>query len=108
LSLDVALKDVKVNQFAAARRTALFVEPSPGGYTKVNLAEVARQKESQGTTAIRESLPVPEPRSRVRFKAPLQIRGDDAATKPASQVERSAPRGAVLLPVFNFNLDDVV
>lgn len=106
LSLDVALKDVKVNQFAAARRTALFVEPTPGGYARVNLAEVARQRESEGTTAIRESLPVPEPRNRARLKAPLQIRGDDAATKPASQAERSAPKGAVLLPVFQ--IDDVV
>ena len=66
LSLDVSLKDVKVNQFADSRRTALFVEPTPGGYARVNLAELARQKESEGTTAIRESLPAPAPSNRVR------------------------------------------
>lgn len=106
LSLNVALRGVKVNQFAASRRTALFVEPTPGGYARVNLAEVARQKESEGTTAIRETLPVPEPRSRVRLNPPMQIRGEDTSAKPASRAERSAPQGAVLLPVID--LDEVV
>jgi hypothetical protein len=106
LSLNVLLKDVKLNQFAAARRAAIFVEPTPSGYARVNLAELTRQKESEGTTAIRESLPVPEPSNRVRLNPPLQIRGDGASEKPPSRAERSAPKGAVLLPVLN--LEEVV
>src|SRR5262249_35258135 len=43
LSLDVVLREVKLNQFADSRRAALFVEPTPGGYARVNLAELARQ-----------------------------------------------------------------
>jgi hypothetical protein len=108
LSLVVDLKDVKINKFAESRRAALFVEPTPSGYARVNLAELARQKEPEGTTAIRESLPAPAPNNRVRLNPPLQIRGDgDAArTITPSRAERSAPQGAVLLPVPN--LDEVV
>ncbi len=47
LSLDVVLKDVKVNQFDASQRAARFVEPTPSGYARVNLAEVARQKDPE-------------------------------------------------------------
>jgi hypothetical protein len=107
LSLDVLLREVKVNQFAESRRAALFVEPTPGGYAKVNLAELARQPESDGTTAIRESLPAPPTNSdRVRLNPPLQIRGADDSAKVQSRAERSAPKGPVLLPITN--LDEVV
>jgi hypothetical protein len=107
LSLDVVLREVKVNQFAEARRAALFVEPTPGGYARVNLAELARQAESEGTTAIRESLPAPPTnRDRVRLNPPLQIRGEDDSEKVQSRAERSAPKGPVLLPIIN--LDEVV
>ena len=40
----MVLRDVKVNQFPAARRTALFVEPTPSGYARVNLAELTRHR----------------------------------------------------------------
>ena len=64
LCLDVMLKDVKINQFDQNRRTALFVEPTPSGYARVNLSEFARTKDSEGSTAVRETIPVPESRNR--------------------------------------------
>ena len=106
-SLDVALRDVRINEFPEARRTALFVEPTPGGYARVNLAEVARQKESEGTTAIRESLPVPEPSNRVRLKTPLDPwrRRPGEARQPGRAVRS---QGGHAPAVFSSNLDEVV
>ena len=107
LSLDVALKDVKVNQFAAARRAALVRRADAGGLRQGRIwPRLARQRESEGTTAIRESLPVPEPRNRVRLRPPSR----SGATTPRRNLDEprptAAPKGAVLLPVLQ--IDDVV
>jgi hypothetical protein len=102
LSLDVVLRDLKVNQFNAARRTALFVEPKPSGYNPVNLADVKWSRGPEGPTSVRETLPVPEPRSRVRLAPPLQIREDDSASvepRRRDQVQRN-PHSPTLLPIL--------
>jgi hypothetical protein len=104
ISLDVALKDVKLNQFDASRRTALFVEPTPSGYARVNLAEVARTKDSEGATAVRETIPVPESRNRARLGPPLQIRGDAAAAKTSRKPEPADNRSALFVPVLDLDV----
>ena len=107
LSLDVALKDVKVNQFDTSKRAARFVQPTISGYTPVNLAEVARQKNPAGSTAVRETIPVPEPRSRVRLNPPpLQIRGDDAAANTPRRQDQVRPKSPMLLPVLDLDVVD--
>jgi hypothetical protein len=106
LTLDVTLKGVKVNQFAPSRRSALFVEPSPPGYAHVDLAELARQRQSGGSTAVRETMPAPTPRSGVRLRPPEEIRNDGAAVKASSRTVRPLPTSPVILPVPN--LDEVV
>jgi hypothetical protein len=108
LSLDVTLKDVKINQFDPARRTALFVEPAPSGYAKVNLAELTRQNNEDNATAIRETMPAPEPRNQVRLSPPLQVREEerDRSSAKARRAQPNTSKGPVLLPVFN--LEEVV
>jgi hypothetical protein len=107
LVLVVALREPQVNQFDSARRAALFVEPTLSGYTRVNLAELSRQKEPHSSTEVRETIPVPEaapvpgPRDRPRLGRPLGIREDSAAVKPPRRTDQDLPRGPVLLPVFN-------
>jgi hypothetical protein len=106
LSLDVVLREVKVNQFDPARRTALFVEPAPSGYARVNLAEVARTKEQDGSTAVRETIPAPEPRSRPRLSPPMQIRPENAASIPEkrSRKEPEPAHSPLLLPVLDLDV----
>jgi len=103
LSLDVVLKDVKINQFDKSRRTALFVEPSPDGYARVNLAEVARTKDSEESTPVRQTIPVPESPNRARLDPPLQIRGADAP-KTSRKPEPADTRSALLLPVLDLDV----
>ncbi len=98
LVLDVALKSVKVNQFDTSKRSARFVQPTISGYTAVNLAEVARQKPQSGSTAVRQTLPMPETQNRVRLNPPLQIRGDNAAMI-TSRRQVSASRTSPLLKI---------
>ena len=76
------------------------------GYARVNLAELARQKDPRGSTAVRETIPVPEPRSRVRLNPPLQIRGDDAAAKTSRRQDQAVPKSAMLLPVLDLDVVD--
>jgi hypothetical protein len=104
ISLDVALREVKLNKFEPARRSALFVEPTPGGYARANLAELARQKAPGGSAAVRETLPVPEQRNRARLGPPLQIRGDDDAATTSRRSEASASQNAMLLPVLDLDV----
>lgn len=106
LTLDVTLKRVEVNQFDPSRRSALFVEPSPPGYARVDVAELARQRQTDGSTAVRETIPAPEPRNRVRLRPPEELRNDGAAVKASSRRVQPQPKSPVLLPVFN--LDEVV
>jgi hypothetical protein len=106
LTLDVTLKRVEVNQFDPSRRSALFVEPSPPGYARVDLAELARQRQSDGSTTVRETIPAPEPRNRVRLKPPEEIREDGAAVKASRRTVQPQSSSSVLLPVVN--LDELV
>ena len=96
LSLDVVLKDVKVNQFDTSKRADRFVQPTIRGYAAVNLAEVARQKDPASSTAVRETIPVPETRNRVRLNPPLQIRGDDAAANTPRGHDQTRPKSPIL------------
>jgi hypothetical protein len=109
LSLDVVLRDVSINEFDPSRRTVLFVEPTLGGYARVNLAELTRQKSPEGPTDVRETLPVPEPRNRRRSSPRLQIQQQSSNTKPLLRADQDLPKdAAVLLPVFNPELEEVV
>jgi hypothetical protein len=106
LVLDVTLppRSIEINKFNPTRRTALFVEPTPSGYAPVNLAEVAGTKQAEGSTAVRETLPAPESRNRVKLSPPLQIRGDRAAAAPSRRAEPPATRGPLLLPVLDLDV----
>jgi len=106
LSLDVVLKDAKVNQFDTSKRTALFVQPAVSGYTPVNLAEVARQKDAASSTAVRQTIPVPETPNRVRLNPPLQIRGEDAAANTPRRQDQVRPKSPMLLPVLDLDVVD--
>ena len=91
LTLDVTLKRVEINQFDPARRSALFVEPSPPGYTQVDLAELARQRQTDGSTAVRETMPAPEPRSHVRLRP---SRGDPQRRRGGEGLESNRAAAA--------------
>lgn len=106
LSLDVVLENVEVNHpFKVSDRRAIFVEPTPPGCARVNLAEVARPKDTQGTTAVRESIPVPEPSSPARSIPPLQIRtSQTAARSPRRLPDQSPPASVVLLPIIDLDV----
>ncbi len=100
LSLDVVLKDVKVNQLDTSKRAARFVQPTIAGYAAVNLAEVARTKEPSNSTAVRQTMPVPETPNRGRLNpSALQIRGDDAAATTPRRPVQVASKGPVLVPI---------
>jgi hypothetical protein len=108
----VTLQKVEINKFDPARRTSLFVEPTLPGYARVDLADLARRKEGEGTTAVRETIPVPEPRSapeprdHARLGPPVEIRDDSAAAKVSKRAGQPRPQAPMLLPVSA--LDDVV
>ena len=104
LSLNVVLKEVRINQFDTSKRAARFVQPTIAGYTPVNLAEVARQKDPARSTAVRETIPVPEPRSHVRLNPPLQIRGEDAAANTPRRQDQGRPKSPMLLPVLDLDV----
>jgi hypothetical protein len=102
LALDVALRDVRVNQFDPTRRVGLFTEPTPSGYNRVNLAEVSRNQGLEGQTRIRETLPIPESRSRVRLSPPLQIGdGNDSASLPSADPQTAAVSTAWFRPLID-------
>jgi hypothetical protein len=127
ISLDILLKDFAVNQTFSARMKANFVEPTPRGYTPLDLAEASRELErTQGeSTAVRETLPAPEPRSRARLGPTVEIQGaepTDSETRSSSRTRAiSAPKrirpptrrgepkpDATLGPLLMPGLDDVV
>ena len=70
----------------------------------MNLAEVARTKDSEGSTAVRETIPVPESRNRARLGPPLQIRGDAAAAKTSRRPEPADTRSALFVPVLDLDV----
>jgi hypothetical protein len=95
LSLDVTMSNPKVNTvFTQVRRDALFVEPKPRGYTRVNLAERAGlvdaqgQGQAQGSTSIRESRTAPP--TGVQLLEPSTIRSDRTTRAPHEPVPLAA------------------
>jgi hypothetical protein len=106
LSLDVVLKDVKVNQFDPDKRTARFVQPVISGHAAVNLAELTRLKDSESATAVRQTLPVPDAPNRGRLDPPLQIRAGNAAANTPRRQDTLRSRSPVLLPVLDLDVVD--
>jgi hypothetical protein len=76
--LDVNLNDVVLNNFDPKQRDAVFVEPVIEHYARVNLAKPRAARQPRGDTTIRESLPAPE--SKVRLKEPVDDPDDSAFT----------------------------
>jgi hypothetical protein len=79
LELDVALRDVQVNNpLSQSKREQLFIEPQLGkGYARKNLAELPVGTADAGPTTIRETRPIP-PSGGVRLREPMPIDGADA------------------------------
>jgi hypothetical protein len=73
LILEVALRKIVVNQFDKSLSASLFVEPKIPGYTRVNLADLNRGHPRDSRTTVRQTLPQPEPRSRVKLGRPLPL-----------------------------------
>jgi hypothetical protein len=86
LILEVTLRKISVNQFDQSRSASLFVEPRVPGYSRVNLAELNRGRYRDSRTTVRETLPQPELRSRVKLGPPVAV-PDDATMVP--RVNRS-------------------
>lgn len=126
LTLDITLpsKSLTLNQpISEEKRAALFVQPKFRGYTPFDLAAASREQGREiaagGEVSVRETLPAPEPRDRVRLGAPVEIQGGEpvpaeepkplSANRRTSSTERPGPKPArpqapaadpVLLPVF--------
>ena len=105
LSLDVTMSNPKVNTvFTQARRDALFVEPKPRGYTRVNLAEragiVDAQGQGQGSTRSANHARRPRPGSSCsnpRRSGPTGRRGPRMSPcrwPPISRRRPSSPSGS--------------
>jgi hypothetical protein len=92
LILDVTLapagREILVNQFDHSRSASLFVEPRVPSYTRVNLAELNRGHSRDSRTTVRETLPQPESRSRVKLGPPLPV-PDDATMVPRGDRSRT-------------------
>jgi hypothetical protein len=109
LSLDVTVGDVALNQFDPSLRAGLFVEPDMSGYNRVNLAELTRvEKKPEGETLIRETIPAPASspatRGRVRLGPPVQVKGDDSASRSSKSrridAKPDSPQEPELLPLI--------
>jgi hypothetical protein len=81
LTLDVALREVKVNEFDPARSAAIFVEPVIPHHERVNLAQLNRAHRKDSRTTVRHTLPPPDPRSGVKLGRPTPL-PDDTTMAP--------------------------
>jgi hypothetical protein len=77
LSLDVALKDVKLNQFDHANSAEMFVEPEMPGYSRRNLVDQSRGSRPERRTTTRETIPPPDAPNGVRLGRPAPIKDND-------------------------------
>jgi hypothetical protein len=75
--LDVALQDVKLNQFDHANSAEMFVEPEMTGYTRRNLAEMSRGSRPERRTTTRETIPPPDARNGIRLGRPAPMPDDE-------------------------------
>jgi hypothetical protein len=80
LALDVALLEVKLNEFDPARGADIFVEPKIPGYERRNLAELSRTAQPDRRTTVRHTLPPPEARRGVKLDRP-EPRSDAGASR---------------------------
>jgi hypothetical protein len=97
LSLDVALQEVKVNEFDPARSAGLFVEPA--GYERVNLAEVSRRQQRDTRTTVRQTLPPPEPRTGAKLGQPTPLPEDTTMVPRVGPAVASHPPARTTSPL---------
>jgi hypothetical protein len=81
LAMDIALREVTLNQFDPVRRAAVFVEPSPPGYTRRNLAELTGGSRDDRRTRTRHTLSPPEPSNGIKLGRPAPI-GEETPVVP--------------------------
>jgi hypothetical protein len=79
LTLSVALRSVRVNQFDSSLSVELFDEPKMPGYTRRNLAELSRNPRDDQRSTVRQTLPQPGPRNGVRLGRPIPVPDDETA-----------------------------
>jgi hypothetical protein len=77
LVLDVALNQVKVNQFDHAMGADIFVEPQMPGYTRLNLAERSRSARPDRRTRTRQTMPPPDSRNDIDLGRPAPISDEE-------------------------------
>ncbi len=90
LTLNVALKEVMVNQFDSSRAAAIFKEPVVPGYQRVNLAEMARVAPGSKRTTVRRTLPMPGSRNGIKMGRPAPDTDDTAEAPPARAASAKA------------------
>ncbi len=97
LAMDIALREVTLNQFDPKRRAAVFVEPSPPGYTRKNLAELTggSGERTDRPTRTRHTLPPPHPGAGVQLGPPAPM-SDEGPVVP--KLGRATVRPKTPLP----------
>ena len=90
LALDVALGEVKVNQFDHAMGADIFVEPQMPGYARLNLAEQSRAVRPDRKTRTRQTMPPPDSRNEIDLGRPAPI-SDDEPINPKVGRRTTAP-----------------
>ena len=99
--LDVALKDVAVNQFDTSKAARVFVEPKLPGYERVNLADMARAGPKDNRTTVRRTLPPPASRNGIKLGQPTPVI-DEPEKAPHARVSnprRQAAPGGISSPL---------
>jgi hypothetical protein len=94
LALDVAVREVEINQLDPARKSRIFQEPRIEGYTRRNLADLKLSPPNSSRTTVRRTLPPPEPSNGVRLGRPASDE-DDAKVVPRLNPavgQRGSPR----------------
>ncbi len=103
LVLNVAMQDVKVNQFDSSHAAALFVEPVTRR-ERVNLAELSRAQRKDSRNTVRQTMPSPPP-SRNSAAKPGRPGSDSEETTMAPLRSRSKSKattkvtGAITTPL---------
>ncbi len=82
LTLDVTLKDVRLNLLDPSKSASRFVEPKIPGYARVNLAELAGGRSPESGTTVRRTLPAPPHDGNVKLGRPTPIDDTTSMTTP--------------------------
>jgi len=99
LVMDVALREVTLNQFDPARRAALFTEPDRPGYARKNLAELSGGSRPDRRTTIRHTMPQPEPRRGVKLGQPAPLTDDDPVVPRLGRTTERVPNPPPVPPL---------